>query len=287
LNYTLLGPVRVRSVGGGYLPLGRGRPQKILAALLLNVNRPVSTDRLIDVVWGDKPPGTARQQTQNSIGMLKRALADAEVESSIRRWSATYTLEIEETHIDSVVFRSSCVQAQQAVERGDEDRAALHLEQALALWSGSALEDIHSDALAVNAEELEERRLEAAQALVGIRFKQGRHVELIGKLTMLTAQYPYHEGLHRALAEALHGASRRGEALRTLAELAERLDCELSIGPEAATLELVRRLTTNRPPEVAVSGEPTMRELITALRDVTRLLSAVTRTLSDFSALPR
>ncbi|MET8152357.1 BTAD domain-containing putative transcriptional regulator [Actinoplanes sp. NPDC049668] len=271
---------------GGYLPLGRGRQRKILAALLLNANRPVSTNRLIDVVWGDESPSTARQQTQNSIGMLRSALAAAGAESRIHRQSATYTLEIEEAQIDSFVFRSQCTQAQRAVECGDGDRAALHLEEALALWCGPALEDIHSAALLANAEELEARRLEAAQALVATRFEQGRHTEMIGKLTVWTAEYPYHEAFHRALAEALQAASRVGDALRVLSALRERLDRELSIGPEPATQDLELRLANSH--ALATGGqEPGTRELIEALREVTHQLSAVTRMMSKVPPLRR
>jgi DNA-binding SARP family transcriptional activator len=285
MRFTLLGPVTAH-YQDVQLPIGKGRPQKILAALLLDANRLVSTDRLIEVIWNGRPPRTARQQTQNSIGLLKTALTMRGGEVGIRRESSAYALEIDEGWIDSVVFQRECDQAQEALRLGELELAARRLKTALGRWQGAALHDIDSALLEISAGELEERRLRAIQALVGIRFQQGRHAEMIGDLTVWATFYPYHEELQCTLAQALHQGSRTGEALRVLSALRMRLDSELNISPCAAARELEHQLAGSRsqPSDLGATG---MRELIEALRDVTRQLSAVTRALTEQPALSR
>ncbi|MEV4705297.1 BTAD domain-containing putative transcriptional regulator [Actinoplanes sp. NPDC049316] len=269
------------SHNGDHLPIGHGRPQKILAALLLDANGFVSTDRLIDVIWADEPPATARQQIQNSIGMLKSALTTVAGACRIRRRASAYTMQVDESEIDSYVFRQICARAGVEAERGEVARAAEHLEQALDLWSGAALQDVDSTTLAVNAEELEEQRMRACLALLRMRFQQGRHAEMVERLTGWTARHPYHEVLHRALAEALHRSSRNGDAVQVLAELRARLDSELDIGPEAATRELEHRLRGVHGRGAAVQENIGVRELTEALRDVAQQLFIVTRALKE------
>ena len=222
MKYRLLGPVTVRS-GDRDVPVGRGRQQTILAALLLDANRSVSTDRLVNVIWGDRAPATAHKQVQNSVGLLRATLRTTESDSRIESRYGSYRLEVPKDQVDSLVFRRGCGQADAAVRTGDLDRAAHALESSLGLWRGAALEDIESHLLTASANELEERRLQAFRTLVRLRFTQGRQAETIGDLLVWTWPIRTRRNYIANWPRPLHHESRTGEALRVLGHLRDRL----------------------------------------------------------------
>nr|WP_256370951.1 AfsR/SARP family transcriptional regulator [Micromonospora sp. KC207] len=221
------------------------RNKSLLAALLLDVNRAVSVDRLIDVVW-DHPPETARQQVQNRIGRLRTLLARTPGQG-IRNAGGGYLLEVREEQVDGLRFRRLCAEADQARRLGELDRAAERLHSGLGLWQGSAFQDVNSLTLRGDVIGWEEARLNAVESLVEVEFSRQRHSSVIVDLHNWVQRYPYHEGLHCRLAEALHAGSRTGEALRVLQQLRLRLTRELGLDACAAVQSLQCRLLRRTP----------------------------------------
>src|SRR6266540_1036089 len=130
MDYRVLGPVEVRG-SEGPVPLGGAKQRALLALLLLNANRVVSRDRLIDDLWGDDPPDTAVTSVQVYVSRLRKLLP----ESTLLTRAPGYLLAADPTAIDLRRFEALVAEARQA----DPDRAARTLREALALWRGSPL----------------------------------------------------------------------------------------------------------------------------------------------------
>ncbi|MER6755348.1 AfsR/SARP family transcriptional regulator [Micromonospora echinofusca] len=239
MEFYFLGPLTIRS-GATSVYLSGERSQKLFAALLLNSNQPVSVERLIDVVWDHRPPGTARQQIQNRLGRLRALLLTGG--QRITRTGNSYALEVSEKQIDGLRFRQLCTQAEQARCAGQLDRAASLLHAGLTLWRGSTIQGIDSPALRGDIVRWEEARLRAIEAVVAVEFSRQRHSAMTTDLYSWVQHYPYHEGLHCSLAEALHAGSRTAEAVHVLHQLKLRLARELGINAGTGVHGLHRRL---------------------------------------------
>lgn len=260
------------------LPLGGDRNRRLLAALLIDANQPVPIDRLIDVLWGEQPPSTARQQVQNRLGKLRRLFGQTH-DPQINRVGRGYSLEVSEHQVDGLTFRKLCAEAEYAQRLGQFDRAASHLNAALGLWRGSALEGIDSPALSADALRWEESRLRAIETLVELEFSCGRHSAVTADLRTWVQRYPYHEGLHCRLAEALHLRSRTGEALMLLHQLKMRLATELGINPGASVQEMHLRLVGASPDPETPQSDRAVEALRRALTETTQSLKVLTNAL--------
>ncbi|WP_323178537.1 AfsR/SARP family transcriptional regulator [Micromonospora lupini] len=236
-------------------------------------------DRLIDVLWGEQPPNTARQQVQNRLGKLRCLLGQART-AQINRIGRGYALEVDEHQVDGLRFRKLCAQAEDAQRLGQLDRAANHLYAALGLWQGTVLEGIDSPALRADALSWEEARLKAIETLVELEFSRGQHSAVTAALHTWVQGYPYHEGLHCRLAEALHLGSRTGEALMLLHQLKIRLAGELGISPGAPVQELYLRLVgTSTEPDTSRQSSQAVEALRRALTETTQSLKVLTNAL--------
>lgn len=238
MEFRALGPLVVGASASSQI--GGPRERKILAALVLMANQPVSTRHLIDVVWHESPPTTARQQVQNCVGSLRTKLRGR---AQIIRKASTYSLSLAEEQVDVLVFQRMCGEADRRLAVGDRAGASEILRSALGLWRGDVLEDVESEALAGRIATLEEARVRAIERYVGLQFAMGRQAEVIADLAGWVRRYPYHEALHCFLAEALGRTGRSGEALRALQEFQARLRAELGIAAGDQVREVERRLS--------------------------------------------
>jgi DNA-binding SARP family transcriptional activator len=240
-------------------------------------------DRFIDVLWGDQPPSTARQQVQNRLGKLRFLLGQTHA-PQISRVSCGYALEVGEHQVDGLRFRELCAEAEQARRLGQLDRAAGYLHTALGLWRGTALQGIDSPALRADAVRWEESRLRAIETLVDLEFSRGRHSAVTTELHTWLRSYPYHEGLHCRLAEALHVGSRTGEAIMLLHHLKVRLANELGISPGTAVQEMhIRLLGASTEPDMPRQSNQAVEALRRALTETTQSLMVLSSALELFS----
>ncbi|MEV4709470.1 AfsR/SARP family transcriptional regulator [Actinoplanes sp. NPDC049316] len=249
MEFRILGPLALTTGEPGVL--GGNRERKILAALILLANQSVTTDFLIDVIWQDSPPHTARQQVQNCVGAVRSRLRRHGVSAEISRRSTSYRLQIAEDQADVLVFRRLCEQADEFAARGDIDAGVARLQTALDLWQGHVLEDVDSAALAGHVTALEEDRIRAIELYVRLEMSRRRARAVLPGLSGWARQYPYHEGLHCSLAEALRTAGRTADAVQVLHELRRRLRDDLGIEAGTPVLELGHRLL-GRPQRVRV-----------------------------------
>jgi DNA-binding SARP family transcriptional activator len=223
MDFRLLGPLEV-SEHDRALALGGTKQRSLLALLLLRANELVSTDHLMDQLWGASPPLTAGKSVQVYVSRLRKVLGDGRLTTHGR----AYALRVEPAELDLARFERLCAEARQAAP----DAAAQKLRDALALWRGSALADLAYEPFAqVEIARLEEMRLAAVELRIDADLALGRHAELIGELEALVARQPLRERLRLQLMLALYRSARQAEALEAYRTARRELQEELGLEP--------------------------------------------------------
>ncbi|MFF3222369.1 BTAD domain-containing putative transcriptional regulator [Nocardia suismassiliense] len=236
LEFLILGPLCVRSLGVE-VPLGGMRQRKMLALLLLNANRTLPVERLVDDLWDD-PPQSARQQIHNSIGHLRRTLARVSGGVQIATTAAGYQFNVREDAVDTYQFQVRSSDAVQAAAEGRIDDAVELYLSALELWRGDALVDIDCPAVASAASKLNEQRLVAIENLMSLRLRAGDSSSVVGDLRELVTEHPLRESLRGSLMVALYRSGRHVDALATYDEGRRFLAEELGLEPGPDLREL-------------------------------------------------
>jgi DNA-binding SARP family transcriptional activator len=254
VEFRILGPLEVLR-DGRPVQLGGARQRAVLAILLLHAGEVVSAERLIDAVWDEEPPETARNVLQSYVSQLRKALGADVIATRGRGYSAVLArdqLDLERFH--------------RLTEAGD----AASLREALGLWRGAALADLaegpHLRAAAARLEELRlaalERRIEADLAL-------GRSGELVGELEALVRDHPLSERLRGLQMLALYRAGRQAEALEAFRSARVTLVEELGIEPSPTLRELQSAILRHDPalseqPPAPQAAEPADRTIVVA-----------------------
>ena len=196
VRFEVLGRLRAiegddRSGGeGAGLRLGGARQQLVLAMLLAEANSVVSTDALVDGLWGDSPPSAARHTVQGYVSELRKLLGPV-----IEREGTGYVVRVDESSLDSLEFES-LISSGRSQLADDPDAAAASLRAALQLWRGppfTALDD--TEVLLAERTRLEELQLLALEDRAAAELALGRHREIAAELDALSREHPYREGL--------------------------------------------------------------------------------------------
>lgn len=242
-SVRVLGPLSV-FVDGRPVEIGGPKPTLLLALLIARAGEVVSSDALIDGLWGDDPPPTARKAVQVHVSNLRRALGD---DFPLHTSAGGYLVDGADLTIDAVQFERVVVDAG-AVLEDEPGVAATALREALAWWSGPAYAGLGDcDALVPTISRLVEMRLHAQSLLYDARLRLGQHVEVIGDLDALTTDHPYREDLRRLQMLALYRAGRQTEALRVYTRTRALLVDELGIEPSPELRELQSRILDQSP----------------------------------------
>jgi predicted ATPase/DNA-binding SARP family transcriptional activator len=249
-EFRVLGPVEaVRS--GQPLRLGGRRQRWLLALLLLEPGRAISSDRLIDELWQDKPPRGAEGTLRVYVSRLRSALG----ENALFARPPGYVLDIEDELVDARRFERLYREGRDALARGAAGLAADRLGAALALWQGPAFSDVRDGGIVADeARRLDELRLVALEERIDAELSLGRHASLVAELERLVAEEPLRERLWRQLVLALYHSERQAEALaaynraRTL--LSEGFGLDLSEELRALERAVLRQELTPASPAV-------------------------------------
>jgi DNA-binding SARP family transcriptional activator/DNA-binding beta-propeller fold protein YncE len=223
---------------GSRIALGTRKQRAVLALLALEPRSPVSASRLIDALWGDDPPASARAVLQTYVAGLRKGLEGTGVE--LQTQGSGYSLEVELAAVDSERFRSLAAEARSQATRGEREVAAETLRAALALWRGRPLEEFGSEpGLVEAAERLEAQRVDATEERVEADLSVGASVALVDELQTLVSEHPYRERLRGQLMRALYLMGRQGEALEAYRDARRTLADDLGVepGPELRRLE--------------------------------------------------
>ncbi|MEU4229658.1 BTAD domain-containing putative transcriptional regulator [Nonomuraea sp. NPDC026600] len=253
MRFGVLGPLSVWTPDGQPVQVPEAKVRALLADLLAHRGRPVSTDRLIDDLWGDRPPGDPPAALRVKVSQLRRALGDR---SLVAFRPPGYLLAVDAEAVDAGLFQSLLTRA----GRSDDPlvRQAL-LTEALGLWRGTPYAEFGDFAQAAAAR-LEEQRLVALEELAETRLDLGDHGALAAELAGLVAAHPLRERLRAAQLRALYRAGRQSEALAGYGQLRGLLADELGIdpAPELTALHaaILRQDPTLAPPLPPRPGPP-------------------------------
>jgi DNA-binding SARP family transcriptional activator len=230
MDFRILGPLAVRDRGRP-IELRRPKHRALLAILLLRAGETVSSDALIDELWGETPPRTARAALQNYVAQLRRALGPGLVASR----SGGYVLQAAPEQIDLGRFERLAAEARDA----DGEKRVEKLREALALWRGPPLADLAFEPFAAHeAQRLDELRAAALEDLIDARLALGGGPELVLELEQLIAEHPFRERLRGQLMLALYRSGRQADALEAYQETRRTLVDELGIEPGSSLREL-------------------------------------------------
>ena len=245
VEIRLLGPLEV-TANGRALELGGGRQRALLAVLALRAGQVVSTDVLVESLWGDQPPPTAHKALQGLISQLRRALSPLG-DGVIATRPPGYVLHVDSDAIDVHRFERLAALGRAAVE-SDPRSAGEQLREALALWRGEALAEFAYEPFAqVEIGRLAELRLSASEDRFDAELALGRHGEAIAELQALVAANPLRERLRGQLMLALYRSGRQAEALEVYREGRQVLARELGLEPDAELRRLEQAILAQDP----------------------------------------
>ncbi len=237
LEFRILGPVEA-DADDRPVALPARQVRVVLAALVLAADQVVTSDRLIDMLWGERPPASARAALHNLIADLRRALGPAGP-TTVATHGGGYILRSAGCRIDLRRFESLVSEGRDRLEMGDPAAAGDLLRRALGLWRGEAMADlVYEDVAADAAQRLEELRLLAVELRIDADLAVGRAAEVVAELQELVAAEPSRETLRGQLMRALHETGRQAEALDVYATWRGELADSLGLEPGARLREL-------------------------------------------------
>jgi predicted ATPase/DNA-binding SARP family transcriptional activator len=242
--FRILGPLEVE--GGG--PLGGPQQRALLRRLLLSPNTVVPVDRLIDAVWGERPPERAREALQVYVSHLRKAIPGGAGRISWEQGG--YRIAVEEDELDALRFERLVARGRSLLAAGDPRGAAEAFEEALGLWRGRVEGDGAEDPEIARLQEL---RLAAVDDRIEALLALGRHRELVAELEALVAEEPLRERLRRQLMLALYRSGRQADALAAYDDARRALVDELGLEPSAELRELEAAILRQDP---ALAVEP-------------------------------
>jgi DNA-binding SARP family transcriptional activator len=242
VEFKVLGPIEVRN-GDVALALGGGKQRAVLAHLLVRANSVVPIDTLIDELWGDDPPETARNTLQTYVYRLRKVLGDDRIQAR----AGGYALSASAEEVDASRFEAHLKEAKASLS-SDPASSVRILADALDLWRGPALADL-SQELSLKGEiaRLDELRLAATEHYIAAELALGRHSTVVSELEALTVRYPHRERLWAHLMLALYRAGRPAEALDVYQRAREVLGSELGTEPSPELQSLHRQILAHDP----------------------------------------
>jgi DNA-binding SARP family transcriptional activator len=234
LEFRILGPLEVE-VDGAQLSLGGQKQRALLALLLIHAREVLSTDRLVDELWGEHPPRTATTSLQNFVAQLRKVLPP---DVLVTRQPG-YVLQVGADQIDAGRFERLLGEAR---GQSAEQRAQL-LREGLALWRGPPLADFAFERFAkTETRRLEELRVELLEERIDAELELGGGRELVAELEGLVAEYPLRERLRGQLMLALYRSDRQADALQAYHDARHALVEELGIEPGSGLHQLYRSI---------------------------------------------
>jgi DNA-binding SARP family transcriptional activator len=269
LVFRVLGPLEVERDGAPLLVRG-AKLRGLLAVFLFRAGHTISPETLIDALWGDEPPTTARTALQMHVSRLRKLL-DGDDSVVLETRERDYVLHLGPDRLDLDTFRRLVDRGLAEMGRGEHAAARDTLESALRLWRGVPLENVSIPGLPQSElAELEELELAARATRLEADLALGRHLEVLPELEMLRMAFPLDERIRGLSVLALHRAGRQAEALDSITNLRHALSTELGIEPGPAIRRLEEQILAQDPAldapiVVDPVGARTLRKTVAAL----------------------
>jgi predicted ATPase/class 3 adenylate cyclase len=289
MDFRILGPLEALE-GTRPVALGGRRRRAVLAALLLHPNETLSSERLIDELWGEAPPGNALKTLQVHVSRLRKDLPE---EVLVTRGHG-YELRVAPDELDARRFERLLDEARAELAAERPQRALDAVESGLALWRGPPLADLAYEPFAqAEIARLQDLRVAAEEQLVDAKLALGRHGEVIGPLERLVEEHPYRERLRAQLMLALYRADRQADALQAYQDARRQLVEELGIEPgerlrelEAGVLAQDPALGFTEPEQVTPAPKPEAPDAGLPSGVVTFLMTDIERSSALWEADP-
>jgi basic membrane lipoprotein Med (substrate-binding protein (PBP1-ABC) superfamily)/DNA-binding SARP family transcriptional activator len=257
-------------------PWSSGPPKQrtVLAVLLLHANQPVTTDRLVELVWGDVAPRTAAHSVQVYVSDLRRRFTAAGAPQAIATRGSGYVLNANDEAIDAQRFERLVVTGSRLARAGDADGGAQALEAALRLWRGPPLAEFaYAEFAQPHIRRLDELRLRAVEEVSAARLQLGHAADALGELSTLLEQHPLRERARELQLLSLYRSGRQADALRSYDAYRRQLADELGVDPSPALQQLQGRIllqdATLLPFQAASNGGMPVRNPFKGLRAFT------------------
>lgn len=284
VRFGVLGPLRLER-GGRAVRLPSGRQRSLLALLLLAGGSPLSRDRLIDELWGERPPASAVSALHVHLSKLRGLLGELLVLESSGYALRGDAYDLDVWRFDELVERA----------RTDAPRARVLLAEALGLFHGEPLSDVACEgSLAQWRRSLEEKRLQATVARIDAELAAGTAAELVAELELLTREHPYEERVWGQLMLALYRSGRQADALAAYQRARRLFADELGLEPAEELVRLQQRILEHDPAlvpdELEAESEPSsvrprtrsnVPQAVTRFVGRDRELDALTKLLAD------
>jgi DNA-binding SARP family transcriptional activator len=292
VEFRILGPLEVARPDRVVL-LGARKQRALLAVLLLHANEVVTSDRLIDEVWGDEAPATAAKSVQIYVSQIRKGLRDGDPAADgdvLLTRAGGYVLNVAPGGLDAWRFERAVDEGRRALSGGDPERAARRLREGLGLWRGPPLADFRYDAFAqAEIARLEELRLGAVEERIEADLALGRHAGLVGELETLVAEQPLRERLRGQLMLALYRCDRQADALEVYRAGRLRLAEDLGLDPSPTLRRLEQAILAQSsalalPERAAGAAEPAVGAAPTASAPAALAAPAAPATPSELAA---
>ncbi|MTD13583.1 hypothetical protein GIS00_06445 [Nakamurella sp. YIM 132087] len=245
---ALLGPVVITAADGSDVPLGGLRQRAVLGWLALRHPRPSTTSEIIDAVWGEDPPATARNTVQVYVSALRKALRP--LGADVTRTGDAYLLAAGPLAVDGVDFEAACAAGRVALRTGEPARSVDRLTEAVALWRGTPFAGMDDVPYVGPARvPLASTMLGARLDLIDALLRLGRAEDAVASGERLVADHPFDERAWALLATAHHRAGRQSAALDTLRSARRTLADELGLDPGADLVTLEAQILAGTVPE--------------------------------------
>jgi DNA-binding SARP family transcriptional activator len=262
VEFRLLGPLEVADRGRPVV-VGAGKRRALLALLLLHANEVVPAERLIDELWGERPPATVAKSLHVYVSQLRKELGhgNGAGDGILRTRGNGYVVEVGPDDVDTRRFERLLADGRRAADADDPARASETLREAVAMWRGAPLADFAYEPFAQREiARLEELRLVALECRIDADLALGRHADLVGELEALVDEHPLRERLRGQLMVALYRCGRQAEALDAYRDCRTRLVVDLGLEPGPALRELEAKILDHSPelapPPIVVAPPP-------------------------------
>jgi predicted ATPase/DNA-binding SARP family transcriptional activator len=248
IEFRLLGLFEV-AAGQRRLKIGSPKQRRLLALLVVNLNRPVPVDVILDVLWPDGPPASAQSTLQSLVSRLRVELGgDRAGGALLRLREAGYVLEADPGQVDANRFEALTGRGRDAGAGGDPGLAAELLGEALGLWRGPALADLaDAEPFRPEAARLEEARLGVVEELAEAELARGRPAQALTHLEPHVEANPLRERAWGPRMVALYRLGRQADALRAFQSVRRLLGEELGLEPTPALRRLEQQILRQSP----------------------------------------
>jgi DNA-binding SARP family transcriptional activator/ABC-type sugar transport system substrate-binding protein len=253
VEFRILGPLEVVE-DGQQVALGTLKERLVLGVLLLHANEFVSRERLIDDLWGEAPPPTARKAVNVYLSKVRKALSGAGADP-ITTASGGYRLNVEPERLDASRMQVLVAEARERVAEGELETAAERFQEALSLWRGPTLAGLQLESRGRDeVAQLDELRVAVLMDRIDCDLALGRHEQALGELGVLVRAHPLRERLRAQQMLALYRAGRQADALDAYAEARRTLVDDLGIEPSEALQRLQQAILRHDPALEAPTG---------------------------------